>query len=163
MAKSPKVTTSFEPYPAPGFELPTAEGTNVNLRDLKGQWIILFFYPKDDTPGCTQEACDFSEHLNEFNRLGATLFGISKDSLKSHSRFITKYGLKMPLLSDEETDTINAYGAWVEKTLYGRKYLGTDRSTFIIDPEGLVRHEWRAVKVKGHVEEVLERFKSLKD
>ncbi len=161
MVKSSIITTSFEPYPAPEFTLPATTGENISLKDLKGQWVVLFFYPKDDTTGCTQEACDFSERLDAFSALGVKLYGISKDSPKSHNKFTIKYGLKMPLLSDETTVTIDAYGSWGEKTLYGRKYLGTDRSTFIIDPQGMIRHAWRGVKVKDHAEEVLNNIKSL--
>lgn len=165
MAKSPKSVsnpvTSFVSWPAPDFTLPASDGTSVHLADLRGQWVVLFFYPTDNTPTCTQEACAFSEAAGEFKKLGVRLYGLSKDSLKDHDKFIRKYGLSMPLLSDESTATIAAYGAWGEKSLYGRVYMGTDRSTYLIDPEGIVRYAWRKVKVKAHVEEVLSTLKSL--
>lgn len=162
MAKSLKVETSFEPYKAPDFTLASSAGGHVSLADLKGGWTVLFFYPADNTPTCTQEACAFSEALPQFEALGAKLYGISKDSLKSHEKFITKYGLHMPLLSDPDTTTIAAFGAWGEKMLYGRAYMGTDRSTFIIDPQGLIRKAWRKVKIKNHIEEVLNALKEIK-
>ncbi len=161
MAKSPSPATSFAPYPAPNFSLPNSTGGTTALNDLKGQWTVLFLYPTDNTPTCTQEACDFSVALPDFEAAGIKLYGLSKDSLKDHSKFILKYGLKMPLLSDESTQTIDAFGSWGEKSLYGRKYMGTDRSTFLIDPQGFVRHVWRKVKVKGHVTEVLTVAKSM--
>lgn len=165
MAKSPKSVTesasSFVPWPAPDFALPCSDGTTVHLADLKGRWVVLFFYPTDNTPTCTQEACAFSEASADFATLGAVLYGLSKDSLKDHDKFIRKYGLRMPLLSDESTQTIAAFGAWGEKSLYGRLYMGTDRSTYLIDPQGIVRHEWRKVKVKAHVEAVLSTLKTL--
>ncbi|CAL4867562.1 Peroxiredoxin Bcp [Asticcacaulis sp. MM231] len=161
MVKSPKTVTSFTPHPAPDFNLASSGGENVSLSGLKGGWTVLFIYPTDNTPTCTQEACDFSAALPEFETLGVKLFGLSKDSLKDHAKFITKYGLKMPLLSDPETTTIDEFGAWGEKTLYGRVYMGTDRSTFIIDPQGLIRKAWRKVKVKGHIDDVLATTKEL--
>ena len=163
MAKSPKsvsTSTSFVPWTAPDFTLPCSDGTMVHLADLRGHWIVLFFYPTDNTPTCTKEACAFSEAGAAFAKVDARLFGLSKDSLKDHDKFIRKYSLSMPLLSDESTQTINAYGAWGEKSLYGRLYMGTDRSTYLIDPQGLVRQEWRKVKVNGHVEEVLSALES---
>lgn len=161
MAKSPVSTTLFQPWPSPDFTLPSSDGREVTKDSLKGGWTVIFLYPADDTETCTKEACAFSDAMPEFTRLGVALYGLSKDSLKAHDRFIAKYGLKMPLLSDESTETIHAFGAWVEKTLYGRQYLGTDRSTFIIDPNGLIRHEWRKVRIKGHVENVLEVLNEL--
>ncbi|MDI7774827.1 peroxiredoxin [Asticcacaulis sp. EMRT-3] len=154
MAKTEKNIT-FTPYPAPDFSLASSAGGTVTREALKGRWSVLFLYPKDNTPGCTQESCDFSEALPRFSALGVTLYGLSKDSLKDHEKFIKKYGLTMPLLSDPDTTVIAAFGSWVEKSLYGRAYMGTDRSTFVIDPEGMVRHVWRGVKVKGHVDQVL--------
>ena len=153
--------TSFVPYATPRFSLPSSDGTIVSDSDLKGHWTVIFFYPADNTPTCTKEACEFSDAAGEFRRLGVNLYGLSKDPLKDHDKFIAKYGLKMPLLSDETTETIAAFGAWVEKSLYGRTYMGTDRSTYIIDPEGKVRQEWRKVRTNGHVEKVLEAVKAL--
>lgn len=161
MAKSSQPETSFTPYPVPDFELPSSDGTVVSAASLRGHWTVLFFYPTDNTPTCTQEACDFSAALPEFTRMGVTLLGVSKDSLKSHDKFIVKYGLKMPLLSDESTQVIDAFGSWIEKTLYGRAYIGTDRSTFVVDPLVMVRHVWRAIRVKNHVADVLAVVKSL--
>jgi thioredoxin-dependent peroxiredoxin len=155
MAKKAGITTSFTPYPAPDFELPSSDGTVVRLKDLRGHWLVLFFYPQDDTETCTKEACAFSQAMPEFARLGVKLYGVSKDDLKAHGKFIRKYGLAMPLLSDETTQTISAFGSWIEKSMYGRTYMGTDRSTFVIDPDGQVRQVWRAVRVKNHVEQVL--------
>ncbi len=168
-AAEPKKTTpkkvaakpEFAPYAAPDFDLPSSDGGTVSLRDLNGHWTVLFLYPTDDTPTCTQENQDFSAALPDFTALGAKLFGLSKDSLKDHAKFIHKYGLKMPLLSDETTSTIDAFGSWGEKSLYGRTYLGTDRSTFLIDPDGKVRAEWRKVRTKGHVSDVLTTLRAL--
>ena len=132
------------------------------LNDFKGKWVVLYFYPKDNTPGCTREALDFTEKLEEFEKLGAVIIGVSKDSTRSHRRFIEKHGIRVILLSDPEHKVIEAYGAWGKKKRYGREYYGTVRSTFLIDPEGRVRKVWRNVKVKGHVEEVLKTLKELK-
>jgi peroxiredoxin Q/BCP len=160
MAKSDK-TDDFSPYSLPDFSAQSSAGGTVTRDGLKGRWTVLFLYPRDDTPGCTQESCDFSTALPQFRALGAQLYGMSKDSLKSHDKFIAKYGLAMPLLSDPDSIAIDALGSWIEKSLYGRKYMGTDRSTFIIDPEGVVRCVWRGVKVKGHAEAVLDKLKAL--
>jgi len=151
----------FSAWPAPDFTAACSTGGTVSLKDLKGHWTVLFLYPKDDTPGCTQESCDFSAAMPAFRALDARLYGLSKDTLKAHEKFIAKYGLAMPLLSDPENIVIAAFGAWIEKSLYGRKYMGTDRSTFIIDPQGMARREWRGVRVKGHVETVLSALKDL--
>ncbi len=161
MAKSATSTISFIPWAAPAFSLPSSDGTTVSLEGLKGTWCVLFFYPADDTETCTKEACAFSEFSHEFKSIGVKLYGLSPDSLKSHDKFIHKYGLKMPLLSDETTLTIVSFKAWIEKSLYGRTYMGVDRSTYIIDPAGMVRAEWRKVRTKGHVEAVLASVKGL--
>ncbi len=155
---SPVVT----PYPCPAFDLASSAGGRVSLAGLKGQWFVLFLYPTDNTPTCTQENCEFSAALPDFAALGVKLFGLSKDSLNDHAKFIHKYGLKMPLLSDETTVAIEALGSWGEKSLYGRKYMGTDRSTFIVDDTGQVRAVWRKVRIKGHVEAVLTTARDLK-
>ena len=162
MAKSPAPVPSFTARPVPGFSLPVSGGGTVTSDNLKGRWTVIFFYPADDTETCTKEACAFSEAAPEFARIGVDLYGLSKDSLKDHDKFITKYGLKMKLLSDESTGTIDAFGSWIEKSMYGRQYMGTDRSTFIVDPEGMIRQEWRKIRVKGHVEAVLAELKRLK-
>ena len=161
MAKSVKTATSFQPRPLPDFSLPSSDGQTVSPESLKGRWTVLFLYPADDTPTCTKEACDFSEAIPDFEGMGVSLYGLSKDSLAAHDKFIAKYGLKMPLLSDESTQTIAAFESWVPKVLYGREYMGTDRSTFIIDPDGMIRHEWRKVRTPGHVGKVLDQLKLL--
>jgi len=163
MAKSQSSQTSFTPYDLPAFCVPATLDGTVQNEDLKGSWTVLFLYPADDTPACTLEAKDFSDALPQFQAIGLQVLGLSKDSLKSHERFIQKHSLNVRLLSDESLQSIDKLGSWVEKSLYGRKYMGTDRSTFLIDPQGLVRHEWRKVKVKGHVAEVLQVAKSLLD
>jgi len=160
MAKTDPAT-AFTPYAIPHFSLPSSDGTTVSDETLKGRWSVIFFYPADNTPTCTKEACEFSDAAGEFKRLGVKLYGLSKDPLKDHDKFIARYGLQMPLLSDETTETIAAFGAWVEKSLYGRNYMGTDRSTYIIDPEGQVRQEWRKVRTKGHVDSVLDAVRTL--
>ena len=142
-----------EGAPAPDFELQTAEGP-VRLADFAGKPLVLYFYPKDDTSGCTREAQDFSALAEEFAHAGAVVIGVSKDSLKSHDKFSAKYGLTVRLGSDPDGETIARYGSWVEKSLYGRKYMGIDRSTFLIQ-DGVIRKMWRKVKVPGHAEAVL--------
>ncbi|MGB0499490.1 MAG: thioredoxin-dependent thiol peroxidase [Rubricella sp.] len=147
--------------PAPDFSLPANGGETVSLDDLKGKAVVLYFYPKDDTPGCTKEAIGFTEKAAEFAAAGAIVLGVSKDSVAKHEKFITKHDLGIKLLSDEESDVTERYGSWVEKNMYGKKYMGIDRSTFLIDGEGVLRREWRKVKVPGHVDEVLEAVKAL--
>ena len=146
---------------APGFSLATDSGGKVSLSSLKGQPFVLYFYPKDDTTGCTNEALAFSENLKKFERLGVNVVGISKDSVASHDRFKTKYKLKLTLASDPEVEAAQAYGVWGEKTLYGRKYMGVERATFLVDAKGRIREIWRKVRVPGHVEAVLAAAKSL--
>ncbi len=145
---------------APDFTLPTDRGS-VTLSALKGKAVVVYFYPRDDTPGCTKEACGFNDALASFAKLGTEVIGISKDSEKSHGRFREKYGLKFHLGSDIDTKVLQAYGAWTEKSLYGRKYMGIERSTFLVDKAGVIRAVWRGVKVPGHVDEVLAAVKAL--
>ena len=145
---------------APAFDLETDTG-RVSLDALKGKAVVLYFYPKDDTPGCTNEGKDFSALLPEFHKAGAVVIGASKDSVKAHARFRAKYGLTVELASDPEGKAIEAYGSWVEKSLYGRQYMGIDRSTFVIDGSGVVRAAWHKVKVAGHAEAVLQAVRSL--
>ncbi|MBX2806877.1 MAG: thioredoxin-dependent thiol peroxidase [Hyphomicrobiales bacterium] len=140
---------------APDFVLPRDGGETVKLGQFKGNSVVLFFYPKDDTSGCTKEATEFSARLDEFRRAGAEVVGISPDSVKSHNKFREKHGLTVMLLSDEEKTVLEAYGVWVEKSMYGRKYMGVERSTFIIGADGRIIRSWRKVKVPGHVDEVL--------
>ena len=160
MAKAHKNEAQFEPFNAPDFTLPSSKGGDITLSDLKGQWVVVFFYPKDNTEGCTLEAQAFSELAAEFRALNTALLGISKDSLKKHANFIKKFDLDLTLLADESTETIQAYGLWAEKVLYGRKYMGSERATFLIDPQSVVRQVWRNVKVAGHAAEVLDALKS---
>ncbi|MEO3433774.1 thioredoxin-dependent thiol peroxidase [Inquilinus sp. CAU 1745] len=140
---------------APDFTLPTAGGGEVTLSKLRGRKVIVYFYPKADTPGCTKESCGFNDALPDFTGSGAEIIGISKDPVKKLDKFADKYGLKFTLASDEPGAVVEAFGSWVEKSMYGRKYMGIDRSTFLIDENGTVQAAWRKVKVPGHVEEVL--------
>lgn len=146
---------------APVFRLPTDRGGTVALNALKGQTVVLYFYPKDDTSGCTKEAIDFSAKAKAFAAAGAIVVGVSKDSVASHDAFKAKHRLALTLASDEETKTAAAYGVWVEKSMYGRRYMGMERATFVIDGKGVVRHVWRKVKVPGHADEVLAAVKAL--
>ncbi|HTZ77272.1 MAG TPA: thioredoxin-dependent thiol peroxidase [Stellaceae bacterium] len=146
---------------APDFTLPTDGNGKASLKALKGKNVILYFYPKDDTSGCTKEACGFRDALPDFSKTGATVIGVSKDSVASHDKFKKKYQLPFTLASDEDTEVAKAYGVWVQKSMYGRKYMGMDRATFLIDGKGIIRGLWRKVKVPGHVEEVLEAVQAL--
>ncbi|PZR32692.1 peroxiredoxin [Caulobacter segnis] len=146
---------------APDFDLPTDTG-RVSLSALKGKNIVLYFYPKDDTAGCTSEALQFSSEVEEFQKLGAVIIGVSKDSVASHAKFRAKHDLTIELAADPMGDVVEAYGAWVEKSMYGRKYMGIDRSTFLIDREGVVREVWRKVKVPGHIKAVMNAAKAIK-
>ncbi len=146
---------------APDFDLPAAGGGRIRLADLRGKAVVLYFYPKDDTPGCTKESQGFSEAAADFAAAGAVVVGVSKDSLASHDKFKAKYGLALELGSDPEGAVIAAYGAWVEKSMYGKTYMGIDRSTFLIDPSGKLAQAWRKVKVPGHVAEVLKAAQAL--
>ena len=148
--------------PAPAFALPNQDGVKVRLADLKGRWLVLYFYPKDDTPGCTVEACDFTSGLKAFEKLDAVVLGCSADSPESHNKFIAKHGLKIGLLSDPDKSAMKAYGAYGEKVLYGRKMIGIIRSTVIIDPAGKVAFHWAKVKAKGHADKVKERLAELR-
>ena len=146
---------------APEFSAVTGSGERLSLSDLKGKQVILYFYPKDDTPGCTTEACGFRDLLPDFSAAKAEIVGVSRDSVKRHANFAAKYELPFALLSDEEGTICEAYGTWVEKKNYGRTYMGIERSTFLIDADGNIARVWRKVKVPGHVEEVLEAARSL--
>jgi thioredoxin-dependent peroxiredoxin len=140
---------------APDFTLPTDGDGKIKLSDLKGQKVVLYFYPKDDTPGCTKEACAFGEMFPRFKKMDATVIGISRDSVASHDKFKKKYKLPFTLASDSEGKVTEKYGVWVEKSLYGRKYMGIERATFLIDEKGKIEQVWHKVKVPGHADEVM--------
>jgi len=141
---------------APDFTLPRDGGGTVSLADLLPRTVVLYFYPKDDTPGCTTEALDFTAQKDAFEAAGAVVVGISKDSVAKHDKFRDKHGLGVILASDAEGDTCERYGTWVEKNMYGKTYMGIERATFVIGGDGTIRRAWRKVKVKGHVDEVLD-------
>lgn len=147
--------------PAPDFDLATDGGGRVRLADLKGRKVVLYFYPKDDTSGCTREAIDFTGAANEMKKAGAVVIGVSKDSVASHDRFKAKHQLGVTLAADPDGEVVQKYGAWVQKSMYGRSYMGIDRSTFLIGPDGQVRRVWRKVKVPGHVSEVLNALREM--
>jgi thioredoxin-dependent peroxiredoxin len=140
---------------APDFELPTESGGKFKLSGFKGKGVVLYFYPKDDTSGCTLEAKDFSMFAPDFRKIGIEVIGLSPDSAESHRKFRAKYGLAVRLAADEDKAVATAYGVWVEKSMYGRKYMGVERSTFLVDKSGRIAKHWRKVKVPGHAEEVL--------
>jgi thioredoxin-dependent peroxiredoxin len=145
---------------APDFTLPTDGGGKVTLSKLKGKKVVLYFYPKDDTSGCTAEACGFRDSLPNFKKLDAVVIGVSRDSVASHDKFKKKYDLPFILASDEDGKVCERYGVWVEKSMYGRKYMGIERATFLIDEKGMVREVWHKVKVPGHVEAVMAAAKA---
>ncbi len=148
---------------APDFCLPNQDEEQVCLRDLRGKWVVLYFYPKDNTSGCTREAVDFTTHLDAFRERGAVILGVSPDSTRSHRNFCNKHNLKITLLSDPEHKVLEAYGVWQLKKMYGREYYGVVRTTFLIDPEGKIAWIWPRVKVKGHVEAVLQKLLELQE
>jgi peroxiredoxin Q/BCP len=140
--------------PAPAFAAADDTGKTVTLADYTGKKLVLYFYPKDDTPGCTTESCDFRDNMKAFEKLGVAVLGVSKDSVTSHVKFKKKYDLNFPLLSDEDGKICESYGVWVEKSMYGKKYMGIERSTFLIDESGKIAALWRKVSVTGHVDDV---------
>ena len=146
---------------APDFTLPRDGGSEVTLSALKPQKVVLFFYPKDDTPGCTKEAIGFTQARDAFEQAGAVIIGVSKDTVTKHEKFVTKHDLGVALVSDENSDLCERYGTWVEKNMYGKTYMGIERATFLIDSDGKIAQIWRKVKVPGHVEAVLEAVKAL--
>ncbi|RAV11874.1 thioredoxin-dependent thiol peroxidase [Paenibacillus contaminans] len=146
---------------APDFELPASTGKKIKLSKLRGKKVVLYFYPQDMTPTCTQESCDFRDYNGKLKRAGAVVLGISPDDLKRHAKFIEQYELPFPLLADTELEICKLYGVWALKKLYGREYMGVERSTFLIDAEGKLVREWRKVRIKGHVDQVLEAVKAL--
>lgn len=145
----------------PKFKLEDQDGKIWTEADFKGTWTVLYAYPKDMTPGCTTEAHDFTENLKHFQKAGAQVLGISPDDAKSHQKFCSKDGITYPLLSDIDKELLNQLGVWVEKSMYGKKYMGVERTTWIIDPDGKIVKEWKKVSVPGHVKEVLEALKAL--
>ncbi|MCU0786033.1 MAG: thioredoxin-dependent thiol peroxidase [Verrucomicrobia bacterium] len=140
---------------APAFSAATNSGGNVSLADFKGRHVILYFYPRDDTPGCTKEACAFRDHFAEFRKKGAVVLGVSVDPVKAHDKFVAKYKLPFTLLADEDKKIVQAYGVWAQKSFMGRKYMGTNRITFLIGPDGRIKKIWPKVKPDQHAEEVL--------
>ncbi len=140
---------------APDFTLPTDGNGEISLSSLQGQKVVLYFYPKDDTPGCTKESCSFNENLSALNKLNTQVIGLSKCSVKKHDKFKAKYSLNFPLASDENGNTCEDYGTWGEKSMFGKKYMGITRSTFLINEDGKIEKIWRKVKVDGHVEDVM--------
>ena len=140
---------------APLFTLPSGDGKSISIKDLRGKRVVIYFYPKDNTSGCTREACSFQENLGAVRKKGAIVLGVSADSAASHAKFAAKYELSFPLLSDEQKEVVKLYGVWKEKSMYGRKYMGIERTTFVIDEEGRIAHIFQKVKVDGHTDEVL--------
>ena len=147
--------------PVPDVRMEGADGKPVSPADFKGQKLVIYFYPKDDTSGCTAEAKAFSALADEFRKSGTWILGVSKDDAKSHAKFAAKYELNVPLASDPDGSVCEAFGTWVEKSMYGRKYMGIERATFLVDRDGVVKRAWRKVKVPGHADEVLEAARAL--
>ena len=147
---------------APEFNAKDDQGNPVTLKDLRGKKVVLYFYPKDDTPGCTKEACDFRDNLGRIKRKDAVVLGVSPDSEKKHQKFKTKHDLTFPLLADEDKKIVTDYGVWKEKSMYGRKYMGVERTTFIIDEQGLIAKIFPKVSVTGHVDEVMKALDEVK-
>jgi peroxiredoxin Q/BCP len=156
MATHPKVGS-----PAPDFELPSSSGKLVSLRHYRGQPVVLYFYPNDDTPGCTIEACEFAQEHPKFGKLDAVVLGLSANSLESHAKFIKKFGLPFQLLADEEHKVIERYGLWVEKQMFGKTFMGVQRATFLIDREGRIAQAWLKVTAEGHAAEVLAALRAV--
>lgn len=146
----------------PDIVLETPDGGTVKPSGFRGQRLVIFFYPKDDTPGCTIEACAFRDNLPKFTKMNAKVFGVSKDDLKSHDKFTKKFELPFTLISDNDGSICESFGTWVEKKNYGKTYMGIERATFLVDADGVIRHIWRKVKAAGHAEEVLTEVKKLK-
>ena len=145
---------------APDFSMPTDGGGSISLSDFAGKSVVLYFYPRDDTPGCTKEAIGFTQQIGAFEAAGAAVVGVSKDTVAKHGKFRDKHELKVILASDAESDVTERYGAWVEKKMYGKIYMGIERCTYLIGPDGVIREVWRKVKVPGHVDAVLEAVKA---
>jgi thioredoxin-dependent peroxiredoxin len=158
MPTEPQLKLS-EGDPAPNFTAPTNGGGTVSLKDFKGKYLVLYFYPKDDTPGCTKEACGFRDAYQDFEKAGAVVLGVSTDSVKKHDKFVEKFHLPFPLLADEDKSIVEAYGVWGKKKFMGREYMGTNRVTFLIDPKGKIKKIWPSVKPEEHAAEVLAAIK----
>ncbi|HOD66500.1 MAG TPA: thioredoxin-dependent thiol peroxidase [candidate division Zixibacteria bacterium] len=158
MAVSSAVTVGRK---APAFALPNQQGDTARLSDYEGKWVVLYFYPKDDTPGCTTEACDFTDNLSRLDKLNAVVLGVSPDSVESHARFVEKHNLKVTLLSDPEKKVLQMYGAFGEKMMYGKATVGVIRSTYLIDPGGRIAYAWPNVKATGHAEKVAAKLAEL--
>ncbi len=148
---------------APEFCLPNQDDIEICSRDIRGKWVVLYFYPKDSTPGCTSEACDFSEAIDDFSEMDAIILGVSGDSTASHRRFIEKQNLEITLLSDESKQMIESFGVWQMKKNYGKEYMGIVRTTYIIDPDGIIRAGWENVRVKEHAQKVKEKLSELQE
>jgi len=148
--------------PAPEISLPDQNGKIVKLSKLKGSPVVLYFYPKDDTSGCTKEACAFRDAISDYEKLGAKIVGVSPDGAESHAKFVKKHGLPFTLLADSDKTACEAYGVWTEKSMYGKKYMGVERTTFVIDAKGIIRQIFPKVKVEGHSSDVLEAIKAMK-
>ncbi|AEP10375.1 ahpC/TSA family protein [Micavibrio aeruginosavorus ARL-13] len=146
---------------APAFKMQTQNGDTISLKDYAGAPLVLYFYPKDDTPGCTTEACNFRDNLPKFKKSKAAILGVSRDAVDKHVKFAQKYDLNFPLAADDDGTVTEKYGVWVEKSLYGKKYMGIERTTFLIDADGKIAKIWNKVKVAGHADEVLEAVKAL--
>ncbi|UCM85841.1 MAG: thioredoxin-dependent thiol peroxidase [Rickettsia endosymbiont of Culicoides impunctatus] len=146
---------------APNFTMPIGEDSKINLSDLSGKFVVLYFYPKDDTPGCTIEADDFNRLKPEFEKMNTVIVGVSKDNLDSHDKFKKKYCLDFDLASDSNSDTCEKYGVWVEKSMFGKKYMGVERTTFLIDKKGKIAHIWSKVQVAKHAEDVLNQLRKI--
>lgn len=147
--------------PAPDFSLKDKDENLISLKDFRGKWVVLYFYPKDNTPGCTIEAIDFTKNLSQLSKLNAVVIGISPDSCSSHQNFAKKHSLKVTLLSDTEKSVLKKYGVWQKKKRFGKEYYGVVRTTFLLNPEGKIAHLWRNVKVKGHIEDVKMKLKEM--
>lgn len=147
---------------APEFAVESSSGKKVSLKDLQGKWVILYFYPKDDTPGCTREACSFRDNFRRIDALDAIVLGVSPDDLKAHDKFIAKHELPFTLLADTDRQLARTYGVWKEKNMYGKKVMGIERTTFLIDPDGHIHRIWPKVKVDNHVDDIIDELKAVR-